>query len=129
MTSHRALGFQVTFDDEDDFHRYAISTRDRGSIEWSRAGDARSSRESAAVVTLGPAAGSASRAVIHPAPRDSDLWGSIGPNDGLVLYREDEQIGTARVAWVHDMNRSLQPDELRMIVHWTQAGGQSPFVG
>jgi hypothetical protein len=126
MTSHRALGLQVTFDDDDDFHRYAAGQLDRGGITWFRAGDARSSGESAPVVTIGPAQESV-RAVIHPVSVDSDLWGTIGPDDGLVLYREDQQIGTATVAWVDDTNQGLQPSELRMIVHWTQAGGPPPF--
>jgi hypothetical protein len=93
MASHRALGLLVTFDDDDDLHGYATGRRDRGGIVWCRAGDAHSSGESAPVVTIGPAPESVGWAVIHPVPGDSDLWGTIGPDDGLVLYREDQQIG------------------------------------
>ena len=127
MTSHRALGLHVTFDDDEDAERYGTGQCDRGGIFWCRADDAQSSGEQAHVAVIGPGPGSVGRAVVHPVPMESDLWGTIEPEEGLALYREDQQIGTATVAWVHDTNQGLQLNELRMIIHWTQAGGPSPF--
>ena len=51
MTSHRALGLHVAFDD-DDAERYGTGQRDRAGIVWCRANDARSSGEQAPVVTI-----------------------------------------------------------------------------
>jgi hypothetical protein len=127
MTSHRASGLQVTFDDDEDAERYGTGQRDRGGIVWCRTDYAQASGEAAPIVTIGIAPGSLGRAVIHPVPMESDLGGTIQPDDGLALYREDQQIGTATVAWVHDTNQGLETTELRMIVHWTQAGGPCPF--
>jgi hypothetical protein len=127
MASHRALGLLVTFDDDDDLLGYATGQRDRGGIVWCRAGDAQTSGESAPVVIIGPAPERVGRAVIHPGPMESEFWGTVHPDEELALYREDEHIGRATVAWVEDTNRGLQPNELRMIVHWAQAGGPSPF--
>ena len=124
MTAYRAVGLLVTFDHGDDLHRYATGQRDRTDISWRRVGDTQSSGEQAPIVAMGPAPGSLGRAVIHPVPMESEVWGT---NEDLVLYREDHQIGTATVAWVYDTNQGLQPNELRLIIHWTQAGGQSPF--
>jgi hypothetical protein len=120
-------GPQVTFDDDEDLDRYGTGQRDRDGIAWCRADDPPSSGESAPVVAIGPAPGSGGRAVVRTAPMESNVWGTIEPDEGVALYREDQQIGIATVAWVHDTNRGLQPDELRMIIHWTQAGGPSPL--
>jgi hypothetical protein len=127
MTSHRALGLHVSFHDDKDFDRYGTGQRDRGGIVWCRVDDAQTSGEQGPVVTIGPARGSVGRAVVHPVAIESDLWATIEPDEGLALYRENQQIGTATVAWVYDTNQGLQPNELRMIVHWTQAGGATPF--
>ena len=56
---------------------------------------------------------------------EPDLWGTIERNAGLALYREDQQIRTATVAWVHDTNQGLQPNELQMIVHLSQVFNNS----
>ena len=127
MPGYLALGLLVTFDEEEDCGHYGTGKRDRKGILWCRFGDAPSSGQPAPVVAIAPASDSGCRAVIHPVPIGSALWGTIGAGEALDLYREDQQIGTAAVSWVQDTNQGLQPNELRMMVHWTQAGGPSPF--
>jgi hypothetical protein len=127
VTSCRAVGLLVTFEDEGDGERHATAPRDRDHITWCRADDPRAVSESAQIVALGSATAAGRRAVVHPAPMDSELWGTLSPDDRLRLYEEDRQIGRASVAWVHDLEPGLQPTELRALVHWTQAGGPSPF--
>ena len=97
MTSHRALGLHVTFDDDEDAHRYGTGQRDRGGIGWCRADDGQPSGEQAPVVTIGPAPGSVARAVIHPVPMESDLWGTIAPNERLARTERNSKSGPPRL--------------------------------
>jgi hypothetical protein len=45
-----------------------------------------------------------------------------------VLYRDESPIGTAKVAWVHDLDQGIQQEDLRAMVTWSAVVGSLPFT-
>ena len=125
--SFLGIGLEVTFSVDEDGHRYATSPRDRIHLRWRRPSDDESSGEAAGIVIIGSAEGKIRRTVLHPAPKASALWGTVGLHDSLALSRDDSPIGTAKVVWLHNLDRGLRPEELRALVTWSNSGGTPPF--
>ena len=126
MTLFLGIGLEVTFVEDDDGHRYATGERDRTDLRWRRANERDSPAEPASIVAVGPSQGVVRRTVIHPAPKRSALWGTVRVDDALVLYRDESPIGTAKVAWVHDLDQGIQQEDLRAMVTWSAVAGSQP---
>lgn len=122
------IGLEVAFSVDEDGHRYATSPRDRIHLRWRRLSDDQSSAETASIVAIGPAQGTIRRTVLHPAPKASALWGTVGIQDSLLLSRVDSPVGTAMVVWLHDLDQGLRPEELRTLVTWANGGNTPSFT-
>jgi hypothetical protein len=126
VTPFLAIGLEVTFAENNDGEQYSTGQRDRKELLWRRVNEGDASAESGTIVHVGTAQGVIRRTVIHPAPRSSALWGTAGVGETLVLCRDLSQIGTATVAWIHDLDRGIERSQLRAMVDWS-AGGPLPF--
>lgn len=128
MDSWLGIGLEVTLDDSDreriEHDRMTPDRRD--SVSWGRLGQQPSPPESAPLMIFGNLRGGTLRAVIHPAPIASALWGSLGAGHGLAIFHDGQQVGTAKVSWVADLGRGLKEGELHAMVTWS-GGGARPF--
>lgn len=122
------IGLDVAFFVDEEGYRDATSPRDRRHLRWRRQSDNGSSAEATSIVAIGPAEGTVRRAVLHPAPAASALWGTLGIHDSLVLSHHDAPIGTATVVWMHDLGQGLRPEELRALVTWANGGSTPAFT-
>ncbi len=134
VTAFLAIGVEVSFVDGDDSHLYSTGQRERKDLSWRRSDEINVPSETAPIVGMdGPSQGSntqgfSHRTVIHPAPKTSALWGSVTVGDELALYRGESAIGTASVAWVHDLDPALQQEELHAMVNWLATGRTPTFI-
>ena len=126
MTPFLAIGLEVTFAADNDGEQYSTGQRDRKDLLWRRMNEGDASAESGTIVHVGRAQGVIRRTVIHPAPKSSALWGTVAIGETLALYRDQSQIGTAGVAWIHDLDRAIERGQLRAMVDWV-AGAAPPF--
>jgi hypothetical protein len=126
VTPFLAIGLEVTFAEDSDGERYSTGQSDRRELLWRGVNGGDPSAESGAIVHVGIAQGVTRRTVIHPAPKSSALWGTAGVGEPLVLCRDLSQIGTAAVAWIHDLDRGIERAQLRAMVDWS-AGGPMPL--
>ena len=126
MTPFLALGLDVTFAADSDGEQYSTGQRDRKDLLWRRVNEDDASAESGSIVIFGRPQGVIRRTVIHPAPKSSTLWGTAAVGETLVLCRDQSQIGTASVAWIHDLDRGVELGQVRAMVNWA-AGAPPPF--